>query len=139
MLPEFKFHHIGVAVNDIDATAALYEQGGYRRSAAVFDPEQNVTVCWLTREGYPVVELLAPADDKSPVTKTLEKMGVTPYHCCYTVDDIDDAVAKLKKQRYVVVSKPVKAVAMNGSLVCFLYHKHVGLIELAEAPAEIIE
>ena len=55
MLPEFKFHHIGVAVNDIDATAALYEQGGYRRSAAVFDPEQNVTVCWLTREGYPVV------------------------------------------------------------------------------------
>ncbi len=139
MLPEFKFHHIGVAVNDIDATAALYEQGGYRRSAAVFDPEQNVTVCWLTREGYPVVELLAPADDKSPVTKTLEKMGVTPYHCCYTVDDIDDAVAKLKKQRYVVVSKPVKAVAMNGSRVCFLFHKNVGLIELAEAPAEIIE
>ena len=49
MLPEFKFHHIGVAVNDIDATAPVYEQGGYHRSATIFDPVQNVNICWLTR------------------------------------------------------------------------------------------
>ena len=135
MLPEFKFHHIGVAVKDIDATAAMYGQGGYRRSAAVFDPEQNVTICWLTRDGCPLVELIAPGDDDSPVSKTLEKVGVSPYHSCYVVDNMEAAVAELRKQKYVALGKPVKAVALRGSRVCFLFNKSVGLIELAEAIA----
>ena len=139
MLDSFKFHHIGVAVKDIEATASVYEQGGYKRSAEIFDPIQNVDICWLTKEGMPIVELLAPVDVKSPVNKTLEKVGVSPYHCCYVVDDIDKAVAELKKQRYIMVSKPVGAVAFCGSRVCFLFNKNVGLIELVESPANIIE
>ena len=43
-----KFHHIGVAVKDIDATAAMYEDGGYRMSEIIFDPIQNVNICWLS-------------------------------------------------------------------------------------------
>lgn len=139
MLPILKFHHIGVATNNIDATASVYEQGGYHRSASIFDPIQNVKICWLTKKGSPTVELLAPVDEKSPVNKTLEKNGVTPYHCCYEVDNIEDTVAELKKQRYVMVSKPAEAVAFKGSRVCFLFNKNVGLIELVEAPANIIE
>ena len=139
MLKDFKFHHIGVAVKDIEATASVYEQGGYRRSVSVFDPIQDVNICWLTKEGMPTVELLAPVDEKSPVNKTLEKVGVSPYHCCYVVDDIEESVAELKKQRYILVSKPAEAVAFCGSRVCFLYNKNVGLIELVEAPANIIE
>lgn len=139
MLKDFKFHHIGVAVRDIEATASVYEQGGYRRSVSVFDPIQDVNICWLTKEGMPVVELLAPVDEKSPVNKTLEKVGVSPYHCCYVVDNIEDAVAELKKQKYIMISKPAEAVAFCGSRVSFLYNKNVGLIELVEAPANIIE
>lgn len=139
MLPNFKFHHIGVAVKEIDATASVYEQGGYRRSASIFDPIQNVNICWLTKEGTPTVELLAPGDEKSPVNKTLEKVGVSSYHCCYVVDNIEEAAAELKKQRYIMVSKPAEAVAFCGSRVCFLFNKNVGLIELVEAPANIIE
>ena len=139
MLPEFKFHHIGVAVNDIDSTAAVYEQGGYRRSASVFDPEQNVTVCWLTRKGSPTVELISPGDKNSPVSGILEKVGVSPYHCCYVVNNLEAAVARLRKQKYVALGKPVKAVALRGSRICFLFNKNIGLIELAEAPADITE
>ena len=139
MLPEFKFHHIGVAVNDIESTANVYEQGGYHRSASIFDPVQNVNICWLTREGYPTVELLAPVDETSPVCKTLEKNGVTPYHTCYIVDNIDEAAKKLRKDRYVMVSKPAEAVAFKGSRVAFFFNKNVGLIELVEEPAEIID
>ena len=139
MLKDFKFHHIGVAVKDIEATASVYEQGGYRRSVSVFDPIQDVNICWLTKEGMPTVELLAPVDEKSPVNKTLEKVGVSPYHCCYVVDNIEDAVEELKKQKYIMISKPAEAVAFCGSRVCFLYNKNVGLIELVEAPANIIE
>lgn len=139
MLPGFLFNHIGIAVKDIDATASVYEHGGYHRSATVFDPIQNVNICWLTKLGQPTLELLAPVDENSPVNKTLEKLGVTPYHCCYQVDNIEEAIVELRKQRYVVVSKPVEAVAFRGSRVCFLYNKNVGLIELVEAPAMIIE
>lgn len=139
MLESMKFHHIGVAVNDIEATASVYEQGGYHRSARIFDPVQNVNICWLTREGYPTVELLAPVDETSPVCKTLEKNGVTPYHTCYIVPSIDDAAIKLRKQRYVMVSKPAEAVAFKGSRVAFFFNKNIGLIELVEEPAEIIE
>jgi methylmalonyl-CoA/ethylmalonyl-CoA epimerase len=39
--------------------------------------------------------------------------------------------------KYVIVSKPVEAVAIHGSKVSFLYNKNVGLIELVEAPANI--
>ena len=139
MLPEFKFHHIGVAVNNIDATAAIYEDGGYRMSDIIFDPIQNVNICWLTREGFPTVELLSPVDETSPVCKTLEKNGVTPYHTCYIVENIDEAAKKLRKDRYVMVSKPAEAVAFKGSRVAFFFNKNIGLIELVEEPAEIID
>ena len=139
MLKEFKFHHIGVATCNIDSTASMYEQGGYHRSATIYDSIQNVNICWLTKEGAPTVELLAPQDEKSPVNKTLEKVGISPYHCCYIVDNIEETVAELRKQRYVMVSKPAEAVAFKGSRVCFLFNKNVGLIELVEAPANIIE
>ena len=99
MLTEFKFHHIGVAVKSIDATAAIYEGAGYRMSDIVFDPIQNVNICWLTKEGTPIVELLAPVDETSPVCKTLEKNGVTSYHCCYVVENIDEAVKKLRNEK----------------------------------------
>ena len=139
MLESFKFHHIGVAVKDLDATASVYEQGGYKRSSAIFDPIQNVNICWLTKDGMPTVELLAPVDEQSPVNKTLEKVGVSPYHACYLVENIEEACAELRKQKYVMVSKPAEAVAFCGSRVCFLFNKNVGLIELVEAPANIID
>ena len=139
MLDSFKFHHIGMAVKDIDATAAVYEGGGYRMSDIVFDPIQNVNICWLTKDGEPTVELLAPVDETSPVCKTLEKNGVTPYHCCYVVDNLEDAIAALRKERYMLTSKPAEAVAFCGSRVCFLYNKNVGLIALVESPARIVD
>lgn len=53
------------------------------------------------------------------------------------VDDIEQAVKDLRKMKYVVVSKPVEAVAIHGCKVSFLFNKNVGLIELVEAPANI--
>ena len=137
MLDSFKFHHIGIAVKDISATSAVYVAGGYKRSDTIFDPNQNVNICWLTKDGMPVVELLEPVDETSPVNKILEKNGVIPYHTCYVVDDIELAIKELRKVKYVVVSKPVEAIAINGCKVAFLFNKNVGLIELVGAPANI--
>lgn len=139
MIPALRLHHIGIAVFEISKTAPFYTECGYRQSGIVFDPVQNVNICWLSKEGEILLELLEPVDNESPINKTLEKSGVTPYHFCYEVDDIDKAVSNLRKERFIVVSKPVPAVALCGSRVSFLYNKQVGLIELVESPAVISE
>ena len=87
----------------------------------------------------PTLELLAPVNENSPVNNILEKNGVSPYHTCYVVKDIQEAISELRKQKYVMISKPAEAVAFKGSKVAFLFNKNVGLIELVETPAEIID
>lgn len=133
MLESMKFHHIGVAVFDIDITAKYYLDAGYTKTETVYDPHQNVNICFLTKEGMPMIELLAPKEETSPVTKTLDKSGVTPYHFCYEVDDINQAIADLRRLKFVPLIKPVEACAINDKKVCFLFNKQVGLIELVEA------
>ena len=132
MLNNWKFNHIGMAVPEIEGTAAVYRAAGYRQTDPVYDPIQNVHICFLSKEGMPTVELLAPHDRTSPVQQTLDKMGVTPYHTCYEVDNMEVAVEKLRNMKYIVVRKPEPAIAFKDRRVCFLYNKQVGLIEIVE-------
>lgn len=126
-----------MAVRSIDLTAAVYVSAGYKRSVTTFDPVQNVNICWLQKDDMPLMELLEPIDETSPVCKSLEKNGVSPYHICYVVSDLEDSVANLRKMRYIMVSKTVEAPAIHNSKVAFLYNKNIGLIELVEEPAKI--
>lgn len=132
MLSDWKFEHIGVAVPEIEATAKVYIEAGYTQTEPVYDPIQNVYICFLSKDGMPTVELLAPHDNTSPVQQTLDKMGVTPYHICYEVEDMESAITELRKQRYIVVRRPKPAIAFDNRKVCFLYNKQVGLIEIVE-------
>ena len=125
-----KFHHIGVAVNSIENAQSLYEKLGYKMSKKLNDPIQNVKLCFLNKINSPTIELVCPLDDKSPVVNILKKNSATPYHTCYEVADIENEIKELKKERFVQVSKIVPAVAFENRLVCFLYNKNIGLIEL---------
>lgn len=126
------FHHFGIACRDIEKTAAAYCAIGYIKGETVFDPLQNINISFLSHESMPIVELLSPVDENSPVVQILEKNGVTPYHTCYEVDNIDAAVKSFKRLRYLVVSKPKTACAIDGRRVAFLYNADMGLIELVE-------
>lgn len=139
MLESFRFHHIGVAVKSIEKTAQAYELVGFARSKRTFDPIQNVNICWLAREGMPLLELVEPMDGDSPVYQTLGKNEAVSYHTCYEIDNLDFAVEELREMHYVQVSEIEKAPAIHNSRICFLFHKNVGLIELVEAPAPIVE
>lgn len=132
MLPYFKFHHIGVAVHNINNTAAYYIVAGYEKTEIVTDIIQNIKICFLSKAGMPLIELLEPVNDKSPVCTTLSKVGVSPYHICYSVQDIEMAILDLKKIKFIPLSQPVGAVALGRNRICFLYNKEVGLIELLE-------
>lgn len=128
-----KFDHIGIACRDIEKTKAFYLAMGYEASSVVEDPIQHVRICFLANSEAPRLELLEPLDEQSPVARTLEMAGVSPYHLCYRVEDIDDTIARLRSQRFLLVSGPVPACAMENRRVAFLFQKNTGLIELVEA------
>lgn len=126
------FHHIGVACKDINATSIMYESLGYQRGEIIHDPLQDVNICFLTHPTMPLVELLSPADDNSPIIQILNKVGTTPYHTCYVVDNLEEAIKAFRKQKYVIVAKPKNACAIENRRVTFLYNPQMGLIELVE-------
>lgn len=136
MLENLKFHHIGMAVSDIDATSRHYMDAGYVRTDIVFDPVQNVKICFLSKAEMPLLELIAPVDETSPVCNILNKSGVGPYHCCYEVDEMQQAICELKKKKFIPLSRPVTACALDNRKICFLFNKDVGLIELVEKDHE---
>jgi methylmalonyl-CoA/ethylmalonyl-CoA epimerase len=129
---ELCFHHIGIAVFDFEKTIPFYLSQGYVKDVEIFDPEQNVEVCVLRHSAAPCVELLAPHDEKSPINNILKKSGVSPYHICYEVEDMEKGIAYLKRERFLPVSKPKVSNAFDNHRVCFLIKKDIGLIELIE-------
>ena len=121
-----------MAVFSIEKTAITYLDAGYTKTDTVFDPIQNVNICFLSKAGMPTVELLEPVDESSPVNDTLKKCGVAPYHTCYEVKSIDEAAAELRQKRIFPLGKAEEAIAFGGCRVCFFYNKNIGLIELVE-------
>lgn len=130
MLEGFRFHHIGYAVNSIEKTSVYYTEEGWILSEIYSDTIQNTKIAFLFKNSFPLIELVEPIDDKSPVVKTLDKMGVTPYHVCYEVDDIEIAISNLKKKRFIPLFKPVEAIALENRKICYLFNQAVGLIEI---------
>lgn len=126
------FDHVGIACRDIDKTKGFYLAMGYQATPVVEDPIQQVRISFLHKEGSPSLELLEPLNENSPVDRTLRSVGVSPYHICYRVDDIETAITQLRSRRFLLVSGPVHACAMGDRQIAFLFEKNTGLIELVE-------
>lgn len=96
------FHHIGIACYNIEASAQFYVQDGYTLSPTTYDPIQNVNIAFLSKPDNPLIELISPHDETSPVNKNLQKNGVSPYHICYETADLEETILELKKYWYSV-------------------------------------
>ena len=129
-----KLDHVGYAVNDIATTARHYTEAGWHLSEIVEEPAQNVKVAFLTKDDVPTIELVMPgAGGKDPVSGVLKRSGVTPYHLCYEVDEIEQAMEDLYEEGFVPLFMPVEAVAMGGRKICYMCSLEVGTIELVES------
>lgn len=128
------FDHIGIATNNIKKSIKAYTIIGYVTSSPIFiDEIQGVRVCFMKRRNSPKIELIEPHSDNSPINSILEKNnGIIPYHFCYVVVNIEDAIVKLGKQGFVRITRPSQSPAFNSRRVCFLYKREMGIIELLE-------
>ncbi|WP_010496807.1 VOC family protein [Paenibacillus elgii] len=127
-----KIHHIGYAVNIIEEAGAHFINLGYQISTQQFvDNKRNVIIQFFNN-GHSTVELIAPLNELSPINNILRKIGNSPYHICYETSNIEQTIALLKSNNYILIEPPSEAVALENHLVAFMFHKFVGLIELLE-------
>lgn len=127
--------HIGYAVKDMDRAKASFGILGFEFSETRVDELRKVNVTMGSRDGVKV-ELLAPLDGvKSPVDGYLQKLGSTPYHICYQVEDMTTAIDDLRERGFTQLGYPAPSFPLGGN-VCFLYSGEIGIIELIEYPSD---
>ena len=130
-----KFRHVGIAVESLERALATYQKiFGYAVQSGPFvDPIQKVSVCFLSpgESGGAAIELVAPAGEDSPVNRFLAK-GISAYHLCYEVDDLDEALKHVRSNGCLVVGDPVPAVAFAGRRIAWFYTPTRQLTELVE-------
>jgi methylmalonyl-CoA/ethylmalonyl-CoA epimerase len=91
-------HHLGVAVENLDAAVATYE----RLFGALVEhrdtvPAQGVEAASL-RVGEGRVELLASLGEETPVGKFLAKRGPGMHHVAFEVSDLRSSLAELERE-----------------------------------------
>lgn len=134
MLEFLKFHHIGFATDNLDEAKSFFVKLGYTPGEDIFVPSQKVKVCFLNKTDQSQIELITSAGIDSPVDTILRKCGPGPYHFCFSVPDINAAIEGLKKEKFVILNKPVKSNAIDDNNIIFAYKKNYGLLEIVEIP-----
>jgi methylmalonyl-CoA/ethylmalonyl-CoA epimerase len=88
-------HHLGVAVEDLDAALLTYERlFGAEIEHRATVPDQGIEAASL-RVGDGRVELLEPLEADTPVGRFLAKRGPGMHHVAYEVPDVAAAIARL--------------------------------------------
>lgn len=130
MLEGFNFHHIGYVTDSIDKTSAMFHKLGYESGEKTLDPIQKVYICFLRKNNAPSIELVEPFDENSSVNKIIKKNGVSPYHICYEVPNVEKAYDELVKEGFTPLFRPVEAAAMDDKQICYMYKKEIGYVEI---------
>jgi methylmalonyl-CoA epimerase len=88
-------HHLGVAVDDLDAALSTYARlFGAELEHRATVPAQGVHAA-AVRVGTGRVELLEPLEEDTPVGRFLASRGPGMHHVAYEVDDVAAALAGL--------------------------------------------
>jgi methylmalonyl-CoA/ethylmalonyl-CoA epimerase len=131
-----RIDHVGVAVLDLDAAAALYEGTLGMPMAHRERVESQGVEAALLDVGDAHVELLQPLGADTAVGKFIERRGEGLHHVAYAVDDIDAALERLKGAGLGLIDDQARP-GIRGSRVAFVHPKSTGsvLTEIVE-PAE---
>lgn len=123
-----RIHHVGIASMNIEDSIKNCEKMHkvIGKTKIIFDEKQDAYLAYLeTGEGLNV-EFIAGKQ-----VENIIKRGVSYYHLCYEVSNLEDKIEELKKSGAIVVSDPKPSLLFKMRKVAFLYTPY-GLIELLE-------
>jgi methylmalonyl-CoA/ethylmalonyl-CoA epimerase len=115
-----RIDHVAIAVENLDEAVRLYEERfglnvGHRESIESYGVETATFDI-----GGTSVELVEGKNPDSPIRKYIERHGPGIHHICYEVEDIEEALAKLKAASVKLIDdKPQRG--KDNSLVAFIH------------------
>ncbi len=123
--------HIGVAVTDITAALAFYQDVLGATTKSVEDADGAAIVALPF--GDIDLELLEPRGDEGPVGRFIAKRGPGIHHICFRVTDLDTALERCRDRGYRLVDDRPR-VGAHGRRIAFLHPKSTAgiLLELTE-------
>lgn len=128
-----KIEHIGIAVNNLEASIALYEKllnsPCYKKELVA--SEHVETAFFQTGESK--IELLAATNEDSAIAKYIAKKGEGIHHIAFDVTDIHAEMKRLVAEGFQLINEQPKRGADN-KLICFLHPKGTNgvLVELCQ-------
>jgi len=128
-----KIHHLGYAVEDLEAASRLYQE---RFGARLEEPEmvadQGVKAS-MFRVGESRIELLEPTGPDTPVGKFLAKRGEGLHHVAFQVEDIEATLEELGRDGVELIDEEPR-VGAGGTRMAFVHPRsvHGVLTELVE-------
>jgi hypothetical protein len=136
-----KLNHLGYASRSIDAAIDAFLKLGFVKvhEEVKHHVPKNMFV-QRVRLNDTIVEIMAPADASKPsfiggeLDRTSEPFVL--HHLCYDVEDIRTTVDELVATGEYSIHEPITSGVFQKNLICFLRHKHIGLIEFFEWPKE---
>jgi methylmalonyl-CoA/ethylmalonyl-CoA epimerase len=132
-----KIHHLGYAVEDLEAASRFYKENfGVLPEEPEVVEEQGI-VATMFRVGESRVELVQPIYPDSPVAKFLARHGEGFHHVAYQVEDLEAMLAHLQSNGVELVDEKPR-IGAGGTRMAFVHPKDTFgvLSELVELPGE---
>ena len=127
--------HVGIAVPDLDAATAFYEEKyGMTMLHEETNEEQGVREAMMAvGDSGSCIQLLAPLSPESTIAKFLGRSGPGIQQIAYRVADIDAVCATLRERGLRLLYETPKR-GTSDSRVNFIHPKDAGgiLVELVE-------
>lgn len=135
-----KIDHIGVLVEDIEASRAIYERLGIELVKTERVTEFDVEIAFMSN-GTELIELVEPLSADNEFTHLLEEHDQAGFlhHIAFRVADIEVVLQDLK-QAGVALRDPAPRTGAGGARVAFL-EQQAGNgvnIELVERDEEVV-
>jgi len=127
--------HVAIAVKDLDASIAFYRDVlGLELHDIEEVPGQKVKTAIFGR-GMGRIELICPTSADTGVARFLDKRGEGLHHVCIEVEDIEAAMAELRKKGAPLIDE-VPQPGAGGARVAFVHPKGARgvLTELRQGP-----
>ena len=132
---ETVLHHVGFVVADIVSGMAGFTGclSASWNGCIYEDPLQKVKVAFLaTRPGDPLIELVEPVAEDSPVRRFLREKGGGLHHMCYETPNLESRMAEMKSRGSLLARPPRPAVAFQGRRIAWMLTPEKLLVELLE-------
>ncbi|MCU1295975.1 MAG: lactoylglutathione lyase-like lyase [Acidobacteriaceae bacterium] len=133
--PQGSFHHVGFVVASIEKSVEGFSESTESEwdGVVTHDPNQGVRVTFLRSKeaANPLIELVEPAGENSPVIPFLKRGGGL-HHLCYEVDSLEKQLELIRSKGGLITRQPLPAVAFGGRRIAWVYTKNKVLIEYLE-------